>query len=105
MSADVFGNPILLRNGTNIVHEISDVGDATFFLEQWPLNKRDMVHEVALNACYDVLSGLKPVEAARNAVIGFARRNDILFEDGEAVDTVMPTIAKGATGAQARTAA
>lgn len=105
MSADAFGNPVLLRNGANIVHEISDIGDATFFLEQWPLKKRDLVHEVALNACYDVLSGLKPVEAARNAVIGFARRNEILFEDGEAIDTAMPAIGKDATGAQARTVA
>ncbi|MER8748039.1 DUF982 domain-containing protein [Mesorhizobium sp. M1050] len=48
------------------------------FLNDWPEDRRDVIHEAALRACCDAYDRRKPVSVARNAFFGFAKRAAIL---------------------------
>ncbi|WP_366511767.1 DUF982 domain-containing protein [Mesorhizobium sp.] len=67
-----------------MVQEIADLVDATGFLEEWPEDRRNLIHETALRACYQAHAELRPMSVARDAFVGFAKRAGIL-EDPEAV--------------------
>ncbi|RUW46295.1 DUF982 domain-containing protein [Mesorhizobium sp. M1A.F.Ca.ET.072.01.1.1] len=71
-------SPLFVRRAAYIVQEIASLADAVDFLNEWPHDRRDLIHEAALKACYDAYDGRKPVSAARNAFFGFARRAAIL---------------------------
>jgi hypothetical protein len=94
MNATAFSSPIFVNNGAYMVQEIADLGDAIDFLEEWPEDRRNLIHETALRACYQAHGGLKPMSVARDAFVGFAKRAGIL-EDPEAV---MPWIAASKSG-------
>ncbi len=94
MNATAFSSPIFVKNGAYMVQEIADLGDAIDFLEEWPEDRRNLIHETALRACYQAHGGLKPISVARDAFLGFAKRAGIL-EDSEAV---MPWIAASKSG-------
>jgi hypothetical protein len=94
MNATAFSSPIFVKNGAYMVQEIADLGDAIDFLEEWPEDRRNLIHETALRACYQAHGGLKPMSVARDAFVGFAKRVGIL-EDSEAV---MPWIAASKSG-------
>ncbi|RRH93201.1 DUF982 domain-containing protein [Mesorhizobium tamadayense] len=78
MNSEVFSSPLFVRRAAYIVQEIASLADAIDFLNQWPQDRRDLIHEAALKACYDVYDGRKPVSAAHNAFSGFAKRAAIL---------------------------
>lgn len=88
MNAEVFSSPIFVKRGTYIVQEIASLADAIDFLDDWPEDHRDLIHETALRACYDAHDGHKPVSAARNAFRGFAKRAGILEDSTSAMQWI-----------------
>lgn len=76
MNPDAFSSPVFVKRATYIVQEIASLADAIDFLNEWPDDRRDLIHEAALRACYDAYDGRKPVSAARNA---FALRNGLPY--------------------------
>ncbi|MER8440414.1 DUF982 domain-containing protein [Mesorhizobium sp. M1312] len=78
MNPEAFSSPVFVKRATYIVQEIASLADAIDFLNEWPEDRRDPIHEATLRACYDAYDGRKPVSAARNAFFGFAKRAAIL---------------------------
>ncbi|RNJ42628.1 hypothetical protein B5V01_03705 [Mesorhizobium erdmanii] len=78
MSSEAFSSPLFVKRAAYIVQEIVSPADAVDFLNEWPEDRRDLIHEAALRACYDAYDGRKPVSTARNAFFGFAKRVAIL---------------------------
>ncbi|MFD2051908.1 DUF982 domain-containing protein [Mesorhizobium calcicola] len=78
MNAEDFSSPIFVRRATYIVQEIASLADAIDFLNDWPEDQSDRLHQTALRACYDACDGQKPVSAARHAFLDFAKRAAIL---------------------------
>ncbi|PBB40097.1 hypothetical protein CK222_30105 [Mesorhizobium sp. WSM3866] len=48
MNAKAFSNPLFVKRSTHIIQEIAGLADAIDFLNEWPEDRRDMIHEVAL---------------------------------------------------------
>ncbi|MGX5844873.1 DUF982 domain-containing protein [Mesorhizobium sp. ArgA1] len=80
MNAETFSSSIFVKRATYMVQEIADLKDAIEFLEQWPEDRRDPIHETALRACYEAHVRRKPVSAARNAFLGFSQRAGIFLD-------------------------
>lgn len=78
MNSEAFSSPLFVRRAAYIVQEIASLADAVDFLNEWRQDRRDLIHEAALKACFDAYDGRKPVSAARNAFFGFARRAAML---------------------------
>lgn len=76
MDAEEFGSPIFVKRATYIVQEIGSLADAIDFLSDWPEDQRDLIHQTALQACYDAED--VPLSAAHHAFIDFARQVAIL---------------------------
>lgn len=95
MNDRLFSRPLFVRAGKYIVQEIATIGDAIDFLSEWPECERDIVHETALRACIEAHDGLKPLDAARNAIRGFARKKGILENPAEAMPWIADAMSKG----------
>ncbi|RUW17697.1 MAG: DUF982 domain-containing protein [Mesorhizobium sp.] len=78
MDAEDFGSPIFVKRAAYIVQEIASLADAIDFLSDWPEDQRDLIHQTALQACYDAEDGHKQLSAAHHAFIDFARQVAIL---------------------------
>ncbi|WP_192250088.1 DUF982 domain-containing protein [Mesorhizobium caraganae] len=78
MNSEAFSSTLFVKRAAYIVQEIASLADAVVFLNEWPEDRRDLIHEAALRACYDAYDGRKPVSAARNAFFGFAKRVAVL---------------------------
>lgn len=89
MNADDFDSPIFVKRAAYIVQEIANVADALDFLNDWPEEQKDPAHQAALQACCDAYDGRKPISAARQAFLNFAKRVAILEDPMSA----MPWIA------------
>ncbi|CCV11640.1 DUF982 domain-containing protein [Mesorhizobium sp. STM 4661] len=74
MQAEAFSSPIFVKRATYIVQEIASLADAIDFLDEWPEDRRDLIHDTALRVCYDAFDGRKPISAARDAFCEFAQR-------------------------------
>ncbi|MBA1142350.1 MULTISPECIES: DUF982 domain-containing protein [Mesorhizobium] len=85
MNPEAFSSPVFVKRATYIVQEIAGLADAIDFLNEWPEDDRDLIHEAALKACYDVCDGRKPGGVARNAFLGFAKRAGILEDSTSAM--------------------
>jgi hypothetical protein len=94
MNITAFSSPVFVKSGAYLVQEIADLEDAVDFLEEWPEDRRSLIHETALRACYQAHGGLKPMSVARDAFVGFAKRAGILEEP----EAVMPWIAASNSG-------
>ncbi|CDX57571.1 hypothetical protein MPL1032_220060 [Mesorhizobium plurifarium] len=81
MKAQAFGSPIFVKRAAYVVQEIANLEDAIDFLDEWPEDRRDLIHETALKACCDAYGGHKPLSAARAAFYGFAV--DCRLQDGQ----------------------
>ncbi|PDQ22590.1 hypothetical protein CN311_03175 [Mesorhizobium sanjuanii] len=88
MNAEAFSSPLFVRRATHIIQEIAGLADAIDFLNEWPEDRRDLIHEAALRACYDAYDGRKPVSTARNAFFGFAKRVAILEDATSAMQWI-----------------
>lgn len=58
-------------------------------LQDWPGASRNSSHAVALNACKAGIAGEIDAETVRSTFVAFARRNDILVPD---MDALMPAV-------------
>ncbi|MGX9181779.1 DUF982 domain-containing protein [Mesorhizobium sp. BHbdii] len=85
MNAEAFSTSIFVKRATYIVQEIASLADAIEFLDEWPEDRRDLIHETALRVCYDAHDGRKPVSAARNAFLGFSERAGIFVDPTSAM--------------------
>lgn len=81
MEAHTFAKPVYLKDGKHLVREIASVPEAIDFLQDWPENKRDMIHEAALRTCVMAYDGLKPVKVARDAIRAFGVKKGILEKE------------------------
>ncbi|MER9333108.1 DUF982 domain-containing protein [Mesorhizobium sp. M0293] len=85
MNLEAFSSPVFVKRATYVVQEIASLADAIDFLNEWPEDRRDLIHEAALRACYDAYDRRKPVSVARNAFVGFAKRAAILEDATSAI--------------------
>ncbi|MER9082068.1 DUF982 domain-containing protein [Mesorhizobium sp. M0895] len=60
------------------MQEIARPADAIHFLNEWPEDRRDRIHEAALRACFDAYNGRKRASAARKSFFRFAKQVVIL---------------------------
>ncbi|WP_245272811.1 DUF982 domain-containing protein [Mesorhizobium sp. LNHC221B00] len=60
------------------MQKIDCVMDAIEFLEEWPVEKRGLLHAAACEACYSAYDGRKPVEAAHKAFTTWARKIGVI---------------------------
>ncbi len=47
-----FNRPVYLKEREGLIREILSLADAIDFLENWPENARDFVHEATIKTCY-----------------------------------------------------
>ncbi|BAV52939.1 hypothetical protein MLTONO_p0469 (plasmid) [Mesorhizobium loti] len=78
MNAEDFSSPIFVKRAAYIVQEIATLADAIDFLNDWPEEQKDQIHEAALKACCGAYNGHKPLSAAHQAFLDFARSATIL---------------------------
>ncbi len=71
--ADTFDPPVLVEHSSFGVRVIRDAMDAIEFLEEWPFEQRDKLHACACEACFAAYDGRCEAEAARKALIAWAR--------------------------------
>ncbi|MER9769914.1 DUF982 domain-containing protein [Mesorhizobium sp. M0189] len=75
MSSGTFSSPLFVRRAAHIVQEIARPADAIDFLNEWPEDRRDRIHEAALRACFDAYNGRKPASAARKSFSALRNRS------------------------------
>ncbi|HET7413068.1 MAG TPA: DUF982 domain-containing protein [Pararhizobium sp.] len=78
MNDRLFDAPVFVKSEKDSIKEIAGIADAIDLLDEWPLDRRDLVHETVLRACHSALDGQKPLETAQRALVGFARKAGIL---------------------------
>lgn len=100
MNAKLFDRPVFVKDGNYITREIAALEDAIDFLEEWPEVEQNIVYQTAWKACCDAFDGHKPLEVARDAFEGFAKRSKIWQDPA----SVMPWINKAKTGGGRMTA-
>ncbi|MGX8008867.1 DUF982 domain-containing protein [Mesorhizobium sp. ORM8.1] len=92
--ADIFEPPILVEHASLGVRVIYDAMDAFEFLEEWPFEQRCKLHAGAREACCAAYDGRCEAEAARKALIAWARRagvracGSVMFEGVEKAGVV-----------------
>ena len=74
---NTFECPVFVKEGSTI-RRIECVMDAIEFLEEWPIQRRGLIHEVTCETCYAAHDGRKPVDTARKAFATLARMAGIL---------------------------
>ncbi len=89
-----FNRPVYLKEREGLIREILSLADAIDFLEHWPENARDFVHEATIKTCYMAHDGHKPLEVARDAVRAFGNKKGILMKQ----PAVQPWMIKTPTG-------
>jgi len=80
-----FPQPVTVLVGLGFVRSVTNVYDAFSCLREVPAEQQDEVHEAALDACRDAMSGKCPAEEACDVFIAYARRRHILVEDHLAI--------------------
>ncbi|CDX43207.1 conserved hypothetical protein [Mesorhizobium sp. SOD10] len=79
MESDAFRRPAFVgENGC--IRKIDCVMDAIEFSEEWPVEKRGLLHAAATEACYAAYDGRKPLEGAYKAFTAWARKIGV-YED------------------------
>ena len=78
MESATFKQPVFVRDDGYGVQKIGCVMDAIEFLEEWPVERRGLLHAAASDACYSAYDGRKSVEAANKAFTTWARRVGVI---------------------------
>jgi len=73
----LFDQPIYVKR-TNYIEEITCVEDALDFLEEWPLEGRNLVYEVTLKALRGAMTHSFPLNASYETFKRFAKRAGLL---------------------------
>ena len=74
MESATFKQPVFVRDEGRVVQKIGCVMDAIEFLEEWPVERRGLLHAAASDACYSAYDGRNSVEAANRNFTTWARR-------------------------------
>ncbi|MDG4884127.1 DUF982 domain-containing protein [Mesorhizobium sp. WSM4884] len=80
MFAEPFEKPIRILVGLGFPRQLNTVADAYQFVIDWCGNSPEQ--KAAIRACKAALAGDIDAETARGVFAAFARRKDILIEDG-----------------------
>jgi hypothetical protein len=67
MKDRLFVQPVFVKVNAYISREIASLMDALDYLEEWPEERRDLMHETVVQAGYDVFEGRKPLETFEKA--------------------------------------
>lgn len=81
MLASAFEKPVRVWVGLGFPRQLNTVVDAYQFVLEWCGNSPEQ--KAAIRACKAALSGEVDAETARGVFVAFARKKDILFEDGD----------------------
>lgn len=81
MFAQPFEKAVRIWVGLGIPRQLNTVADAYQFLLDWCGNSPEQ--KAALRACKAALAGDVDAEVARSVFVAFARRKEILMEDGD----------------------
>lgn len=84
-----FKAPVTVLVGMGLPARIETVLEAYALLQDWPGASRNSSHAVALNACKAGIAGEIDADTVRSTFVAFARRNDILVPD---MDALMPAV-------------
>ncbi|QAZ45935.1 DUF982 domain-containing protein [Mesorhizobium sp. Pch-S] len=80
MSDKTFAGPVYVKTAEGLVEEIVRLEDALDFLYDWPEDNRSTIHSTAVDACEGAYDEGRPIQAAKNAFVGFATSVGILTE-------------------------
>lgn len=80
MLAQPFEKPVLVWVGLGFPRKLNTVADAYQFAAEWCGNSPEQ--RAALRTCRAALAGDVDAETARGVFVAFARKKDILIEDG-----------------------
>ncbi|MER8464658.1 DUF982 domain-containing protein [Mesorhizobium sp. M1396] len=86
MENATFKQPVFVRDDGYGIQKIGCAMDAIEFLEEWPVERRGLLHAAASDACYSAYDGRKSVEAAHKAFATWAHRVGVI----EAVPAAPP---------------
>ena len=78
MENATFKQPVFVRDDGYRAQKIGCVMDAIEFLEEWPVERRGLLHAAASDACYSAYDGRKSVDAAQKAFTTWARKVDVI---------------------------
>jgi len=78
MESGTFKQPIFVNDDGFVLRKIEHVMDAIEFLEEWPVERRGLLHAAASEACYSAYDGRKSVEAAHKTFTTWARRVGVI---------------------------
>jgi Protein of unknown function (DUF982) len=87
MNAKRFSQPVAIFVGLGFPREIENIGEAFEVLNEWSGN-RGPWHAQALSRCKSALTDDADVEAARIALVAFARARGILAPDALTAATI-----------------
>ncbi len=87
MLAQHFDKPVRVWVGLGFPRQLNTVVDAYQMLTSWNGNSPEQ--RAAIRACKAALCGEVDAETARGVVLAFARKKDILVEDGMLPPPVM----------------
>lgn len=76
-----FPQPVTVLVGLGFMRSVANVFDAFSCLREMPIGQQDEVHEAAIDACRDAMSGKCTAEDAYDVFMAFARRRGILIDD------------------------
>src|SRR5438046_572255 len=74
MESETFKQPIFVRDDGFVLRRIECIMDAIEFLEEWPVERRGVLHAAACETCYLAYDGRRSVEAAHKTFTTWARR-------------------------------
>ncbi|MBN9255090.1 MULTISPECIES: DUF982 domain-containing protein [unclassified Mesorhizobium] len=80
MLSQPFEKPVRVWVGLGFPRQLNTVVDAYQFVTQWCGNSPEQ--KAAIRACKAALAGEIDAETARGILVQFAKRKDILVEDG-----------------------
>jgi hypothetical protein len=78
MNDKLFESPVFVKDGNFTIVEIASLRDAIDFLDEWPVELRDVPYETIQRACYSALDRSHPLSTARDNFAKWAKAANIL---------------------------
>lgn len=78
MDDKFFDNPIFVKHGKFTIVEVASIRDAIDFLDEWPAQQQDPLHETTMRVCISAHKGNHPLSSARDAFAKWAKAANIL---------------------------
>lgn len=78
MNDKIFESAIFVKDGPFTIVEIASIDDAIDFLDEWPIELQDVLHETTMRVCHSAHDGRHPLSSARDAFVEWAKSTDVL---------------------------